>query len=87
MQAMFLACSFLSLVTRVNFAKEETKASLSVFRSKKPQILIESVKPSIQRAAICSSFVLSSSILKIAIKALHVFSNRGLIGPASSTVT
>lgn len=85
MQLIFLGLILLSDVTRVNLANDETKASLSVLILKNPQILIERMKPSMQRFEIVSSVVSSKIILKVAKLALQVFSNIGLIGPQSST--
>lgn len=67
-------------------ANEETKASLSVFILKNPQILMDRMKPSIHKVYIASSVVSSKIIDKVARLALQVFSNIGLIGPQSSTV-
>jgi hypothetical protein len=70
----------------VNLAKEDTNASLSVFILKYPQILIERINPSMQRLEIVSSTASSKIMLSVAKLALHVFSNIGLIGAASSTL-
>lgn len=83
---MFLGLSFFSDVTIVNFAKHDTNASLSVLILKYPQILIDRINPSMQRLKMLSSTASSNIMLSVARLALHVFSNIGLIGAASSTL-
>ena len=83
---MFLGLSFFSDVTIVNFAKQDTNASLSVLILKYPQILMDKINPSMQRLKMLSSTASSNIMLSVARLALHVFSNIGLIGAASSTL-
>lgn len=83
---MFLGFSLRSDVTIVNLAKDDTNASLSVFILKYPQILIDKINPSMHRLEMLSSTASSNIILSVARLALHVFSNIGLIGAASSTL-
>jgi len=86
MTRMFLFLILESLLTEANLLSDATNASLSSFKLKKPQILIESAKPSMQRAAVFSSLVFSKSTENVLKFAGHMFSKSGLIGFESSTL-